>query len=64
MLTTTENVNVSPALLSAGGVWNLKLKQYKLNGTFLAENEQAYTSGDMQTTGDITYSLPWSPNEL
>ena len=63
VLTTTENVNVSPALLSAGGVWNLKLKQYKLDGTFLAENTQAYTSGDMQTTGDITYSLPWS-NDL
>lgn len=64
VLTTTENVNVAPALLSASGVWNLKLKQYKLDGTFLAENEQAYTSGDMQTTGDISYSLPWSPNEL
>lgn len=64
VLTTTENVNVSPALLSAGGVWNLKLKQYKLDGTFLAENTQAYTSGDMQTTGDISYFLPWLPNEL
>lgn len=56
VLTTTENVNVSPALLSADGVWNLRLQQYKLDGTFLAENEEAYTSGDMP--GDFYLPRP------
>lgn len=48
VFSTAENVNVSPALLTANGVYELKLAQYNLDGTFREGQKTAYTSQDLQ----------------
>ena len=44
--TSSTTVNVSPALLSANGVYKLKLAQYEQDGTFKASSMSGYTSAD------------------
>jgi len=44
--TSSTTVNVSPALLSANGVYKLKLAQYETDGTLKASSMSGYTSAD------------------
>ena len=64
VFSTTENVNVSPALLTANGVYELRLAQYNLDGTFRDGQTTRYTSQDLQKvvvscpTGHIDFNIP------
>lgn len=62
VFTTADSVNVAPALLSASGVWNLKLAQYNLNGTLREAAMQGYTSPDCVFTLETLPEFEtWTP---
>lgn len=62
VFTTADSVNVAPALLSASGVWNLKLAQYNLDGTLREAAMQGYTSPDCVFTLETLPEFEtWTP---
>lgn len=60
--TSSTTVNVSPALLSANGVYKLKLAQYETDGTLKASSMSGYTSADCSFNSAAAPTWPsWTP---
>lgn len=62
VFTKSSSVNVSPALLSANGVRNLKLAQYNLDGSLREADTTGYTAADcIFKSTSMNVNPTWSP---
>lgn len=62
VFTKASSVNVSPALLSANGVRNLKLAQYNLDGSLREADTTGYTAADcIFKSTSMNVNPTWSP---
>lgn len=61
VFTKSNSVNVSPSLLTADGVWELKLAQYNLDGTLREAAMEGYTSADCVAKAKNLQEFHWAP---